>query len=132
MYINSSLSRFIGNLPLPPGCTESRILDEPRLRQFLEVLPAKAEGYPWRRIYSSFDHGFSLRTLYRKMADFGDELSPVVGVIFKFNLKCFIGYERKISRSQQLKRRSTVLTSFSEQCTISSEHKSNQSQNTQN
>lgn len=31
----------------------------------VDVLPARASGYPWINIYSSEKHGFSLHTFYR-------------------------------------------------------------------
>ncbi|VDL69837.1 unnamed protein product [Nippostrongylus brasiliensis] len=31
----------------------------------MEILPPRAEGYPWVSIYNSEKHGFSLTTLYR-------------------------------------------------------------------
>lgn len=31
----------------------------------VDVLPARAAGYPWINIYNSEKHGFSLHTFYR-------------------------------------------------------------------
>uniref|UniRef100_A0A914UZZ5 Uncharacterized protein n=2 Tax=Plectus sambesii TaxID=2011161 RepID=A0A914UZZ5_9BILA len=57
-----SLSELsLEDLPLPEGATTSRVLDEPMIRQLLEILPARAEGYPWVKVYSSAEHGFSLK-----------------------------------------------------------------------
>ncbi len=53
------------DLPLPEGSISSKILDEAKIRQILEVLPARAESYPWILVYCSDLHGFSLQTLYR-------------------------------------------------------------------
>lgn len=33
--------------------------------QIMEILPARAEGYPWVSIYNSEKHGFSLASFYR-------------------------------------------------------------------
>jgi hypothetical protein len=52
-------------LPLPEGALQSQVLDEFMLRQIVDILPPRAEGYPWVNIYSSEKHGFSLSTLYR-------------------------------------------------------------------
>jgi len=77
-----SLDEFIpSNLPLPAGALSSHVLIETQLRQLVDVLPARAEGYPWHCIYSSDTDGYSLRTMYRKMAEFPEELSPVLVVI---------------------------------------------------
>ena len=52
-------------IPLPEGSTQCQILDEFMIRQITEILPPRAEGYPWVQIYNSEKHGFSLATLYR-------------------------------------------------------------------
>ena len=52
-------------IPLPEGSAQSQILDEFMIRQIAEILPPRAEGYPWVQIYNSEKHGFSLATLYR-------------------------------------------------------------------
>ncbi|PRD35836.1 UNVERIFIED_CONTAM: TLD domain-containing protein 2 [Trichonephila clavipes] len=38
--------------------------------QLYTLLPARAVGYPWTRIFSTSFDGFLLKTLYRKMAEF--------------------------------------------------------------
>ncbi|VDD97785.1 unnamed protein product [Enterobius vermicularis] len=68
-------------LPIPEGATSSQILDEPMIRKIMNILPPRAEGYPWVNIYSSEKHGFSLFTLYRKMQDWDEELSPILLLI---------------------------------------------------
>ena len=35
-------------------------------------LPARMQGYSWRLVFSTGLHGFSLATLYRKMAELQD------------------------------------------------------------
>ncbi|TKR69561.1 hypothetical protein L596_021702 [Steinernema carpocapsae] len=72
---------FASDLPIPAGAKESQILDEYMIRQIVDILPPRAEGYPWVNIYSSEKHGFSLATLYRKMADFEEDTSPVLLII---------------------------------------------------
>jgi hypothetical protein len=54
-----------GEMPLPAGSTESKVLDEFMINQIVDILPPRAEGYPWVMIYSSEKHGFSLSTMYR-------------------------------------------------------------------
>ncbi|KAK0407823.1 hypothetical protein QR680_003616 [Steinernema hermaphroditum] len=69
------------DLPLPEGAKTSQILDEFMIRQILDILPPRAEGYPWIKIYSSEKHGFSLSTMYRKMAEWNEDMSPVLLII---------------------------------------------------
>ncbi|CAI2353561.1 unnamed protein product [Caenorhabditis sp. 36 PRJEB53466] len=68
-------------LPIPEGANTSQILDELMIRQVMDILPPRAEGYPWVNIYNSEKHGFSLSTMYRKMAEFDEDLSPVLLII---------------------------------------------------
>ncbi|KAE9412987.1 hypothetical protein Angca_010141 [Angiostrongylus cantonensis] len=68
-------------MPIPEGASQSQILDELMIRQIMEILPPRAEGYPWMSIYNSEKHGFSLTTLYRKMIEFDEDLSPVLLII---------------------------------------------------
>ncbi|KAF7638749.1 TLDc domain-containing protein [Meloidogyne graminicola] len=68
-------------LPLPDGALQSQVLDEFMIRQIVDILPPRAEGYPWVNIYSSEKHGFSLATLYRRMSEWKEEMSPVLLVI---------------------------------------------------
>ncbi|KAJ1349125.1 hypothetical protein KIN20_004576 [Parelaphostrongylus tenuis] len=70
-------------MPIPEGASQSQILDELMIRQIMEILPPRAEGYPWVSIYNSEKHGFSLTTFYRKMIEFDEEfdLSPVLLII---------------------------------------------------
>lgn len=68
-------------MPIPEGAAQSQILDELMIRQIMEILPPRAEGYPWVSIYNSEKHGFSLTTLYRKMIEFDEDLSPVLLIV---------------------------------------------------
>ncbi|PAV76412.1 hypothetical protein WR25_11588 [Diploscapter pachys] len=68
-------------MPIPQGANQSMILDEIMIRQIMDILPPRAEGYPWVQIYNSEKHGFSLSTFYRKMAEFDEDLSPVLLII---------------------------------------------------
>uniref|UniRef100_A0AC35TMM1 LysM domain-containing protein n=1 Tax=Rhabditophanes sp. KR3021 TaxID=114890 RepID=A0AC35TMM1_9BILA len=68
-------------MPLPEGATSSQMLDEFMIRQVCDILPARAEGYPWINVFSSDKNGFSLSTFYRKMAEFGEEMSPILLLI---------------------------------------------------
>ncbi|CAJ0961856.1 unnamed protein product, partial [Mesorhabditis belari] len=68
-------------MPIPEGAETSQVLDELMIRQVMEILPARAEGYPWVQIYNSEKHGFSLATLYRKMVEFDEDMSPVLLII---------------------------------------------------
>lgn len=67
--------------PLPEGAATSTILDEEQIRQIIRILPARAEGYPWVLVYSTLQHGFSLKTLYRNMNQWGEEMSPTLLVV---------------------------------------------------
>ncbi|OZC08266.1 hypothetical protein X798_04745 [Onchocerca flexuosa] len=76
-------------LPLPDGAASSQILDEVMIRQMVDVLPARAAGYPWINIYNSEKHGFSLHTFYRKMIDWDEEMSPTLLIIRDCNKNIF-------------------------------------------
>ncbi|RWS06713.1 TLD domain-containing protein 2-like isoform X9 [Dinothrombium tinctorium] len=68
----------LSELPLPELLGTSEVLTEERRRCLVEHLPARAEGYAWKLIYSTSKHGFSLNTLYREMAKYE---SPVLLII---------------------------------------------------
>ncbi|KAF8768228.1 Oxidation resistance protein 1 like protein [Argiope bruennichi] len=57
-------------LPLPDLLSPSEILQEEHIKELYTLLPARAVGFPWTRIYSTSTDGFLLKTLYRKMTDF--------------------------------------------------------------
>ncbi|XP_022110273.1 nuclear receptor coactivator 7-like isoform X2 [Acanthaster planci] len=67
------------NLPLPEleGAT-SILLAPEHVRKLTKQLPARTEGYSWKNIYSTAEHGYSLRNLYRCMSGID---SPVLMVI---------------------------------------------------
>ncbi|XP_076349686.1 oxidation resistance protein 1-like isoform X3 [Tachypleus tridentatus] len=65
-------------LPFPELQETSEILTEEHCRELAKHLPPRVEGCPWILIYSSFKHGFSLKTLYREMAKFE---TPVILVV---------------------------------------------------
>ncbi|ESN96810.1 hypothetical protein HELRODRAFT_193374 [Helobdella robusta] len=57
----------IDRLPPPELSHASHILTEAHIKQLTFNLPARAEGCVWHLAYSTERHGFSIRTLFRKM-----------------------------------------------------------------
>ncbi|XP_076760170.1 TLD domain-containing protein mustard isoform X3 [Xylocopa sonorina] len=77
LYTNSAVS--IDNDVIVPelvGTTE--ILSDEHREQLCRHLPARAEGYLWTLVFSTSQHGFSLNSMYRKMAKIE---SPILLVI---------------------------------------------------
>lgn len=37
-------------MPLPQGSTDSQVLDEFMIGQIIDILPPRAEGYPWIQV----------------------------------------------------------------------------------
>lgn len=56
-------------LSLPDLSEQSDILNDKEKRELCKHLPARALGYSWTLVYSTSKHGFSLKTLYRKMSN---------------------------------------------------------------
>ncbi|KAL9963260.1 hypothetical protein ACROYT_G032443 [Oculina patagonica] len=52
---------------LPDMDSKSELLSEERLTTLNSSLPSRTIGHCWVLVYSTFEHGFSLNTLYRKM-----------------------------------------------------------------
>ncbi|KAK7158380.1 hypothetical protein R3I93_009556 [Phoxinus phoxinus] len=63
---------------LPVLLNHSQILNQHHLEQLMNQIPARTQGYRWKLVYSTAEHGTSLRTLYRQM---GDIDRPVLMVI---------------------------------------------------
>lgn len=77
LYANSAIS--LDNEVIVPdlvGITE--ILSDEHREQLCRHLPARAEGYLWTLVFSTSQHGFSLNSMYRKMAKIE---SPILLVI---------------------------------------------------
>jgi hypothetical protein len=53
---------------LPELVGASEILADPHRARLVRHLPARAEGYPWTLVFSTSLHGFSLNSMFRKMA----------------------------------------------------------------
>ena len=56
----------------------SPTLDSFYVVQLNRILPSRTVGHCWELVYSTFQHGFSLSTLYRKMEVYD---SPVLLVV---------------------------------------------------
>ncbi|XP_055357759.1 oxidation resistance protein 1-like [Paramacrobiotus metropolitanus] len=57
----------IQNAPLPELRGQTEILTELIRKTLIPELPSRARFYPWTLVYNTAIHGFSLKTLYRKM-----------------------------------------------------------------
>ncbi|XP_053141248.1 nuclear receptor coactivator 7 isoform X2 [Hemicordylus capensis] len=74
---------------LPVLKNQSVLLENMHIEQLAQRLPARVQGYPWRLVYSTQEHGTSLKTLYRKSASLD---SPVLLVIKDMDNQIFGAY----------------------------------------
>ncbi|XP_056674704.1 nuclear receptor coactivator 7 isoform X2 [Monodelphis domestica] len=74
---------------LPVLKHHSALLENMHIEQLARRLPARVQGYPWRLIYSTIEHGTSLKTLYRKSASLD---GPVLLVIKDMDNQIFGAY----------------------------------------
>ncbi|XP_007944796.2 nuclear receptor coactivator 7 [Orycteropus afer afer] len=74
---------------LPVLQPHSALLENMHVEQLARCLPARVQGYPWRLVYSTLEHGTSLKTLYRKSASLD---SPVLLVIKDMDNQVFGAY----------------------------------------
>nr|XP_056712494.1 nuclear receptor coactivator 7 isoform X2 [Euleptes europaea] len=74
---------------LPVLKNQSALLENMHVEQLTRCLPARVQGYPWRLVYSTQEHGTSLKTLYRKSASLD---SPVLLVVKDMDNQIFGAY----------------------------------------
>ncbi|XP_066470304.1 nuclear receptor coactivator 7 isoform X2 [Tiliqua scincoides] len=74
---------------LPVLKNQSVLLENMHIEQLARCLPARVQGYPWRLVYSTQEHGTSLKTLYRKSTALD---SPVLLVIKDMDNQIFGAY----------------------------------------
>ncbi|XP_013931937.1 PREDICTED: nuclear receptor coactivator 7 isoform X3 [Thamnophis sirtalis] len=74
---------------LPTLKNQSALLENMHVEQLAQSLPARVQGYPWKLVYSTQEHGTSLKTLYRKSSSLD---SPVLLVIRDMDNQIFGAY----------------------------------------
>lgn len=67
LYANSAIS-LDTELIVPDLVGQTEILSDEHREQLCRHLPARAEGYLWTLVFSTSQNGFSLNSMYRKMA----------------------------------------------------------------
>lgn len=77
LYANSAIS-LDNEIIVPDLIGTTEILSDEHREQLCRHLPARAEGYQWTLVFSTSQHGFSLNSMYRKMAKVE---SPILLVI---------------------------------------------------
>ncbi|XP_076659735.1 TLD domain-containing protein mustard isoform X8 [Halictus rubicundus] len=77
LYANSAIS-LDNEVIVPDLVGNTEILSDEHREQLCRHLPARAEGYLWTLVFSTSQHGFSLNSMYRKMAKIE---SPILLVI---------------------------------------------------
>ncbi|XP_019887775.1 nuclear receptor coactivator 7 isoform X5 [Ooceraea biroi] len=77
LYANSAVS-LDNDIIVPDLIGTTEILSDEHREQLCRHLPARAEGYQWTLVFSTSQHGFSLNSMYRKMAKVE---SPILLVI---------------------------------------------------
>uniref|UniRef100_H2XX66 Oxidation resistance protein 1 n=1 Tax=Ciona intestinalis TaxID=7719 RepID=H2XX66_CIOIN len=66
---------------MPDLLDSSNLLNDDTFFQLCRHIPARTIGCAWKLLYSTFEHGMSLRTLYRKVTNKYHEDTPVVIVV---------------------------------------------------
>uniref|UniRef100_H2YD23 Oxidation resistance protein 1 n=1 Tax=Ciona savignyi TaxID=51511 RepID=H2YD23_CIOSA len=66
---------------MPDLLDSSNLLNDDTLLELCRHIPARTIGCPWKLLYSTFEHGISLRTLYRKVASKYNDDTPVVLIV---------------------------------------------------
>ncbi|XP_042304059.1 nuclear receptor coactivator 7 isoform X2 [Sceloporus undulatus] len=74
---------------LPVLKNQSALLENMHVEQLARCLPARVQGYPWRLVYSTQEHGTSLKTLYRKSTSLD---SPVLLIVKDMDNQIFGAY----------------------------------------
>ncbi|XP_041418840.1 nuclear receptor coactivator 7 isoform X3 [Xenopus laevis] len=74
---------------LPDLKQKSMLLDDMQVEKLAHRLPARVQGYPWHLVYSTQEHGTSLKTLYRNLAPVD---SPVLLVVKDMDNQVFGAY----------------------------------------
>ncbi|XP_061234395.1 nuclear receptor coactivator 7 isoform X3 [Neopsephotus bourkii] len=74
---------------LPVLKHHSALLENMHIEQLARSLPARVQGYLWRLVYSTLEHGTSLKTLYRRSSSLD---SPVLLVIKDMDNQIFGAY----------------------------------------
>nr|XP_012150146.1 PREDICTED: nuclear receptor coactivator 7 isoform X2 [Megachile rotundata] len=77
LYANSAVS-LDNDIIIPDLVGTTEILSDEHREHLCRHLPARAEGYLWSLVFSTSQHGFSLNSMYRKMAKIE---SPILLVI---------------------------------------------------
>ncbi|KAG8582642.1 hypothetical protein GDO81_008144 [Engystomops pustulosus] len=74
---------------LPDLKQKSNLLDDFHIEKLAHRLPARVQGYPWHLVYSTQQHGTSLKTLYRNLCSVD---SPVLLVVKDMDNQVFGAY----------------------------------------
>nr|XP_033791962.1 nuclear receptor coactivator 7 isoform X2 [Geotrypetes seraphini] len=74
---------------LPDLKHHSGIFEDVHIEKLAQCLPARVQGYPWQLVYSTLEHGTSLKTLYRNLASLD---SPVLLVVKDMDNQVFGAY----------------------------------------
>ena len=100
LYANSAISLDV-EIIVPDLVGTTEILREEHREHLCRHLPARAEGYLWTLVFSTSQHGFSLNSMYRKMAKVE---SPILLVIedTEGNVKLFVFQNNSSTQQQNL------------------------------
>ncbi|KAG7169663.1 TLD domain-containing protein 2-like [Homarus americanus] len=69
LYSSGSLTSLDLEAFLPEIVGTSEIITDIVRKNMYKKLPARAQGYSWKLVFSTSQNGFSLNSLYRKMSD---------------------------------------------------------------
>lgn len=88
LYANSAISLDVDIIP-PDLVGTTEILSDEHRENLCRHLPARAEGYLWTLVFSTSQHGFSLNSMYRKMAKVESPILLVIEDTAK-NVRCIL------------------------------------------